>query len=777
MVGVAYGEEIAKVNRVKVLKSIFLHLLFFRLFYICAKANVIGVFFAPFGIALLQVLAWINVCNPFILGGSFFVATNLAGMNLETLYISAVATALLFVLTFIFRKLKKNIRVVYLYISTILSEILFVYFNASSPRQTAVVIIFCLISLVFLYCCLCFAKGTIIRGFSNKLNVDEKICGGVVLVILGMGLTSLNFFYFEPIKFVAAISILISLKVFSKTTTIIIGALFGVGYAIMFLNPTYIASFVLYAIMALAFNSNLKFLSALSVLLTEIVFGFYFKTYEFFEWQSMLSVGMAGLIYVCLPQKVFNHLCDLLGGFKNKIAVRSVVNRSKEKLCAKTNSLSEIFSDMNNVFRASIKGKLPEKDAKEMIVGECIQKVCNKCGECGKCMKLNRETTMQILNNLVEIGFERGRITLLDIPQYLSSRCFKLNFLVSTLNQLFNSYKNYSNMIGNMDSSKILIADQLGGVSVLLKKLSEEINQNITFDYNSENRIMEDLLYNNINCDEVVVFENNVSDKNVSLIVQNKTYDEKKIEKCVSKACRNKMRVESVQPSKYPNMSEVQLSVKPKHDVVFGSVTRAKDGTRFNGDSHSLIKLGKNRYMVAICDGMGSGINAKKASNQTISLIEDFYKVGFDNETILNSVNRLLTLSQEETYSTLDLCVLDLNNSIGDFIKLGCPNCYIKRKDETEVVAGSSLPIGILEEMRPNIESRVISDFDMLVFVSDGVSDAFDKYGNLQLFINNEQTINPQTLSEKILDKAIEFMGGECLDDLTVMCVRVFPCA
>lgn len=775
MIGVAYNKRVLKLNKSEFFKKLLWQMLIFALFYISAKANFFGTFFSPFGIAIFNAIVWTKMFNPYVVCCNFMLANSLAGFNLNCLYVTLIAVFVTLSFVIIYKKLNKDVNIPSLLVATIIPEILFVYLNSNTPKQLATMIVFCVLSLIFLYCCLCFFKGTIIRGFSNKLNLDEQICGGIIVVILGMGLTSLNFYSVEPIKFVVALCVLISLKCFSKSTTIVLAGLFGVGYAFMFTNPSYIASFVLYAIMAIAFNSNIKIFSAVSILLTEIIFGFYFKTYTFFEWQSILSVGLAGVIYVCLPKRFFEYVNGLLGGYKNKVAVRSIVNRSKEQLCLKMDYLADIFADMNNVFRSTIKGQLSEKDAKQMIVDECVNKVCSKCSEKNKCLKLNRNLTFQTFADLVDIGFDRGRITLLDLPQFLSSKCSKVNFLISTLNQLFNSYKNYSNMISNMDSSKTLIADQLGGVSNVLKSLINEIDKNITFDLESENRILEDLTYKNVNCQEVVVYEQGVYDKNVTLIIQNQSFDEKIIEKCVSKVCGLKMKITKVKPAQISNMSEVILNVKPKFDIVFGSATRCKDGRRINGDSHSLINVGNGKYIMAICDGMGNGISAHKSSNQTINLIEDFYKVGFDNQTILNSVNRLLTLSQEETYSTLDLCLFDLNQQSCDFIKLGSPDCYIKRKLETEVVSGSSLPIGILEELQPKIESRVFHGFDMFVFVSDGISDTFDKFNNLKVFINDESTINPQILAERILEKTIELNGGECSDDLTVVCVRVFP--
>jgi hypothetical protein len=64
---------------------------------------------------------------------------------------------------------------------------------------------------------------------------------------------------------------------------------------------------------------------------------------------------------------------------------------------------------------------------------------------------------------------------------------------------------------------------------------------------------------------------------------------------------------------------------------------------------------------------MGAGVNAHKMSAMTLGLIENFYKAGFDNEIILESVNKLLAVNNQENYSTLDVCLLDLNNQIADF--------------------------------------------------------------------------------------------------------------
>jgi len=184
---------------------------------------------------------------------------------------------------------------------------------------------------------------------------------------------------------------------------------------------------------------------------------------------------------------------------------------------------------------------------------------------------------------------------------------------------------------------------------------------------------------------------------------------------------------------------EIVLKTAPNYDIVFGSSACSKNGVSLSGDTHSLIKIDDGKYMVALCDGMGSGEKAHSVSDLTITLIENFYKAGFDNETILNSVNRLLTLNADENFSALDICVFDTRKNIMDFIKLGAPYGFIKHKTETEVISTSGLPIGVLSEMQQHITKKMFSDFDIVVLVSDGISEAFGSEEELKTFLMSSE--------------------------------------
>ncbi len=633
-----------------------------------------------------------------------------------------------------------------------------------------------LVGVVFLYCCL------VLINLKNKnaklkLSIDELMCVLSLVCVLSMGVASLNIFKIETFKIVGVFLILSLSYVCNTSVLLTIVSMFGLGVSMHFLNSSYIAVFVIMALCAVGFKSSYKIIACLALILCEVVFGLYFVSYNSFTVYSLISVVCGELIFLFIPSKLLSSFNARFSGSNEGVVVRGIVNRSRENLCKRMREISNVFLEMDIVYKQMVKGVLSEPDAKKMILDELCNKCCKDCANKGKCFRINGEKSKEVFNDVVNIAFEKSKINLLDVPQYLTTNCVKTNAVILTLNNLIKSYKHYLVMQNNLDASKILIADQLRGVSGLINALADEVNLNIVYDLSNETRIKEELNYKNICCLDALVYNEKANVNNVSIIIAEKQPDKAKIEKIVSKVLGCRMAVCDVNDGGVAGTWEIVLKNKANFDVVFGCASQTKTGKVLSGDTHSIVKIDDGKYIVALCDGMGSGEEAHKISDLTITLIENFYKAGFENDIILNSVNKLLSLNNSETFSALDVCVVDLRKCLIDFIKLGSPCGFVKHGAQTEIIESSGLPIGVLEEMKPHITKKVFSGSDMVVLVSDGVSDAFINPENLKTFINNLSTINPQTLADEVLNEAVNLVGGNCADDFTVLAVRMFEVA
>jgi stage II sporulation protein E len=217
----------------------------------------------------------------------------------------------------------------------------------------------------------------------------------------------------------------------------------------------------------------------------------------------------------------------------------------------------------------------------------------------------------------------------------------------------------------------------------------------------------------------------------------------------------------------------LSLESCPLFDMVFGVAKAAKDNREESGDNYSLLKFGFNKFMMAICDGMGNGKNAQDISEKATSLIENFYRAEFDSEIILSSVNKLLNLHGGEYFSTIDICSVDLSSGVVDFVKLGATASFIKHSDTITKIDGGALPVGVLEDANPKITKTSLDFGDIVVLTSDGVVDCMGEE-TLEQFILDCDSAAPQELADKILGKAKSSCGGVPNDDMTVVVGKIF---
>ena len=324
----------------------------------------------------------------------------------------------------------------------------------------------------------------------------------------------------------------------------------------------------------------------------------------------------------------------------------------------------------------------------------------------------------------------------------------------------------------NMDVGRQMIGAQAIGISEILKGLAVETAQTLKMQSKLEKALSAALAQKGFFPSELLVYGEGEHTE-VSMILPNREFALKPFCDAVGEAVGTDMTV-----SEKANVTEdkifVTLRHAPRYDAVFGIAHAAKDGSSASGDTHSVLRIGPNRFLVALSDGMGSGEYAESVSGATLALIESFYRAGMSGELILGTVNKVLSINTEDSFTALDIGVVDLTSLRADFIKFGAPYGFIITEDGIRIVEGNSLPLGILEDLKPEIHSTDLAPNNMLVFFSDGISDAYRSSSEMIDFLRTLPAKNPQNLADEILSHAIALENGAKKDDMTVLCVRVF---
>ena len=133
-------------------------------------------------------------------------------------------------------------------------------------------------------------------------------------------------------------------------------------------------------------------------------------------------------------------------------------------------------------------------------------------------------------------------------------------------------------------------------------------------------------------------------------------------------------------------------------------------------------------------------------------------------------VNKLLCLSDDENFSSLDISVIDTVSGGLDVIKMGAASSFVCHRDNVEIVSCAAPPAGILEKAKPLTSRLQLYDGDMVIMMSDGVFDVLDEQGVIAA-VEETDTQNPQILADRLLDRAL---AADAKDDCTVLVMRLF---
>lgn len=755
----------------KLFMFFFQFVIFVGLFFVLFNASINYVIF-PFAFGMFFALAWANQ-KVWIIVPAYIIAGIILSPTLENGICLLVCTFCLIVPYFIHVLCKKNMKKWEFVVFIVLSQtanIIFDFFN----HFPIVLSFVCVgIGILYMFACISVFEALIIRGFSNKLTVLEMVSLFSIIASICSGLVVLNVEAFSFLKLFVSFVLLIFAFCSTPLLTILVSSIAGVGSLIATNNPLFVSPFIIWALAVLLFKKRQRIFMIISLICVELVIGYYFKLYISFGIIEILPVVISCLIFLIIPKQWCEEIAVMFNLSKDRIAMKNVVNRNREILHRRLGNLCEIFNDMNIIYRNMLKQGMTIEEVKVLLEQEIMEKICSFCPERNHCHRTFAESTKQVFDTLITLAFEKGKATLLDIPSYLTSRCKQTNAILGSINALTGQYKKYMTMVQDVDTSKLIIAEQLLGISKIMGSLANEVESNISFDTNRENKILDELTYYNIICIDVVVFEKDIWTQMASVVVRNIDSDKPKIAEIVSKVCGKKMAVFEVFPCSRPGYTVVNLKTAPKFDCIFGVSQKTKNGSNVSGDTYSIVKLDGDKILFAISDGMGSGEKAEKTSELSISLVENFYKAGFDNDLILSTVNKLLALHKEEIFSALDIAIVDERSGIVDFIKMASPKSYILSEDDCRVIDAGALPIGIVEETKPLINKNVVQSKEFIILISDGISDSFENDEELKECIKSIKTKNPQEFADDLLERALACNNGYAVDDMTVIVIKI----
>ena len=207
-------------------------------------------------------------------------------------------------------------------------------------------------------------------------------------------------------------------------------------------------------------------------------------------------------------------------------------------------------------------------------------------------------------------------------------------------------------------------------------------------------------------------------------------------------------------------------------------LTKTKNKSDISGDNNLVTKLEDGKYMLAISDGMGSGVQANKSSNTVINMLKKLLTNGFNKEVSIGLINSSINLnSNEETYATIDIGIVDLSTGNIELVKNGACPTFIKSKNKVEVIKSVSFPAGMLEKIDLVVYDKDLKEEDIIIMCSDGILESNTEYENKEIWLKNLleniETNDIQKIANIIMQEAVDNGFGVAKDDMTVIVAKM----
>lgn len=444
------------------------------------------------------------------------------------------------------------------------------------------------------------------------------------------------------------------------------------------------------------------------------------------------------------------------------IRVKEYLSNQLEKIAKSFDKLEECF------FNVSEKRlKMHTNEVADMF-DSVADKVCESCGMNKQCWQKEFNDTYRQMFTILDTIDKKGYCDSANAPELFKDKCVRLESFLIEFSHMYEVYKQKAVWIGEAATGRDLVAKQYHEISNIMDNLSAEISNGFSFLEELENTVIEELDKKGFIAREVSIIENGIGGLEVYLSVGFGT-NIKAIASELSSILDTPIELSEIVNGVCKFVS------RNVYTVEIGVRQMCKENNDICGDNIVHFKTSDNKYCIVMCDGMGSGSVAYKESELTGNLLKEFLMAGFNKATAIEIINSTLSLKMDnECFSTIDLLVIDLMTGIGEFVKIGGAESFIKKGDDVEAVFSKTLPAGMLGEISTSSITRGFNGDEVILMATDGVTESgtgIIRGEWIKKLMNNAEDM--ESLAEEIIDGAVKKSGGRINDDMTVAAIKI----
>lgn len=501
---------------------------------------------------------------------------------------------------------------------------------------------------------------------------------------------------------------------------------------------------------------------------------------------SLGESALALSLMLFVPKTQAQMAAEIVPGTPENIKRQMIYHQRLQGLIGeRIKDFSRVFVQLSDTFERVVE-KTKSNGQDEIL--EALQILCRKnCQGCQgytECWGKNFYHTYQNIFNLLTLAEVKGKVEHQDLPKSFRYKCIHTARLLQTVNYLSDVYKVNYYWQKKLWESRELAVNQLKGVAQVMDGLASQVKVDLNYKEETERTLMEELVAKGIMLEDVAVI--NLGNDNVEVQIKKPPCDGQgqcasQITPLIAKVLGKEMVLQTHKCAyKMGKLRcELRLCAYLNFDISTGVVSSSSDEL-ISGDSFAERRISNGKAIVMLSDGMGIGPKAALESGATTALLGQLLEAGVEQDVAIQTVNSALILrSPEETFSTVDLALIDLYTGETDFVKIGSSPSFIKRGHEVITIKAGSLPLGILNSVEVEKTQWILRNGDLIVMATDGILDAFPEVEGREReewivqLLKEQDFSDPQDIAQAIVANAQAELGYRKRDDMTVVVIKV----
>lgn len=386
--------------------------------------------------------------------------------------------------------------------------------------------------------------------------------------------------------------------------------------------------------------------------------------------------------------------------------------RIRRHMQARLQSLAEAYEDIARTMEpVQVRENAQEKD----ILAEGLEAACGRCESREICI---REMASERRGFHAMLG--RGRADPDDFCESVRTRCTRLEDVCSCLTLAIRAGRERWMRKGEYQENRALLSRQYGQLSALLDAEAVELSIEPQFEAALE-RELKRLTAEYGVAAEVVAYRDGTDCLHIEICGADLHALNGRGEKLVD-AIEQISGVRMAMPEQLEgrHLSCLTFSERPECSCRIGATAEKKRGERISGDCGTYFTGKDGSMYVVLCDGMGSGTEAREEAVRTVKLLESFLRAGIEPKHAADIIRSSVQIrSDGENFATIDIAVVNPKTSELHTIKFRAAPTYLRRK------CGSGYHVRILGDASSMEEITVtrttLTAGDMIVLTSDGV--------------------------------------------------------